>query len=190
MGGGGSSSKQYESRVPESPELLAMQNALYSQFTPQIGQYGSDKSKADSNAEKYRQNYENAYSGLQNVTENGISEGLSDAYNSYLTRSMNKSLGEAMAKNAGNGVLNSSVTNRAINEIGTNTADAFGKNYATLLGQQSSNYNALMNSAQSAKSQEWMDLNSQYSGLMDFFKTMRQSADTNTYDTVVEQGGK
>ena len=190
MSKGGSSTTQYQSRVPESPELLAMQNALYSQFTPQISEYGTDKNTANANAAKYGQNYDDAYAGLQNITENGLSSGLSDAYNSYINREMQKSLGEAMNKNAGNGVLNSSVTNRAINEIGSNTADAYAKNYASMYGQQSSNYGTLMNSAQSAKSQEWSDLNNKYAGAMEFFKTMRNSADTNTYDTVVEQGGK
>ena len=103
---------------------------------------------------------------------------------------MNESLGTAMAQNAGKGVLNSSVTNRAISEIGTNTADAFAKNYADMFGAVSGNYGNLMSAAQAQQGQMFDNLSAQYSPMMEFYNIVRQSEDLEDYDTVVEQGGK
>ena len=190
-GGGGSSYHTVRKRDPDSAQITALQNALYSQFTPMAGQLGADYQAARDNANKYQQQYDEAYGGLRDMTETGnLPSGLTDAMNGYITRSMNKSLGSAMAQNAGRGVLNSSVTNRAINEIGTNVADAFAKNYADMFGAVSGNYGNLMSGAQAQQGQMYDNLASQYGPLMQFYSDVRQSEDLEDYDTVVEQGGK
>lgn len=191
MGGGGTSYHTVRKRDPDSAQITALQNALYQQFTPMAGQIGSSYQEAKDNASKYQSQYDQAYSGLQNLTETGnLPSGLTDAMNGYISREMNRSLGTAMAQNAGKGVLNSSVTNRAISEIGTNTADAFAKNYLDAYNATSGNYGTLMSNAQAAQGQMYDNLSSQFSPLMDFFSTVRQSEDLEDYDTVVEQGGK
>lgn len=191
MGGGGTSYHTVRKRDPDSAQITALQNALYQQFTPMAGQIGADYQAAKDNASKYQSQYDQAYSGLQNLTETGnLPSGLTDAMNGYITRSMNESLGTAMAQNAGKGVLNSSVTNRAINDISTSTADAFAKNYLDAYGAASGNYGTLMSNAQAAQGQMYDNLSSQFSPLMEFFSIVRQSEDLEDYDTVVEQGGK
>lgn len=191
MGGGGTSYHTVRKRDPDSAQITALQNTLYQQFTPMAGQLGADYQAAKDNASKYQSQYDQAYSGLQNLTETGnLPSGLTDAMNGYITRSMNESLGTAMAQNAGKGVLNSSVTNRAISEIGTNTADAFAKNYLDTYNATSGNYGTLMSNAQAAQGQMYDNLSSQFSPLMEFFSIVRQSEDLEDYDTVVEQGGK
>lgn len=191
MGGGGSTYTTVRKRDPDSQQITALQNALYSQFTPMAGQIGADYQAAKDNASKYQSQYDQAYSGLQNLTETGnLPSGLTDAMNGYISREMNRSLGTAMAQNAGKGVLNSSVTNRAINDISTSTADAFAKNYMDAYNAVSGNYNTMMNNSQAAQGQMYDNLASQYSPLMDFYSTVRQSEDLEDYDTVVEQGGK
>lgn len=191
MGGGGSSSyTTVRKRDPDSAQITALQNALYSQFTPMAGQLGSDYATAASKASDYQSQYDDAYSGLQSLTETGaLPSGLTDAMQGYITRAMNKSLGSAMATNAGNGVLNSSVTNRAINEIATNTADAYAQNYLDAYNAASGNYGTLMNNAQSAQGQLYDNLSAQYSPLLEFYNIVRQSEDLEDYDTVVEQSG-
>ena len=191
MGGGGSTYTTVRKRDPDSEQITALQNALYQQFTPMAGQIGADYQAAKDNASKYQSQYDQAYSGLQNLTETGnLPSGLTDAMNGYITRSMNESLGTAMAQNAGKGVLNSSVTNRAINDISTSTADAFAKNYLDAYGAASGNYGTLMSNAQTAQGQMYDNLASQYTPLMEFYNTVRQSEDLEDYDTVVDQGGK
>ena len=190
-GGGGSSYHTVRKRDPDSANITALQNTLYNQFIPMAGQLGADYQAARENADKYQQQYDDAYAGLQNITETGaLPSGLSDAMNDYISREMNRSLGTAMAQNAGKGVLNSSVTNRAISEIGTNTADAFAKNYADMFGAASNNYGNLMSGAQAQQGQMFDNLSSQYSPMMEFYNIVRQSEDLEDYDTVVEQGGK
>lgn len=154
-------------------------------------QLGADYQAASDKASEYQSNYDSAYSGLQNLTETGeLPSGLTDAMQDYITRAMNKSLGSAMATNAGNGVLNSSVTNRAINEIATNTADAYAQNYIDAYNAASGNYGTLMSNAQSAQGQLYDNLSAQYSPMMQFYEIVRNSEDLEDYDTVVEQGGK
>ena len=191
MGKGSTNYTTVRKRDPDSQQISALQNTLYQQFTPMAGQLGADYQAAKDNANKYQSQYDQAYSGLQNLTETGnLPSGLTDAMNGYITRSMNESLGTAMAQNAGKGVLNSSVTNRAISEIGTNTADAFAKNYLDAYNAASGNYGTLMSNAQAAQGQMYDNLASQYGPLMEFYNTVRQSEDLEDYDTVVEQGGK
>lgn len=191
MGKGSSSTYTVRKRDPDSANITALQNSLYAQFTPMAGQLGADYQAAKDNANKYQSQYDQAYSGLQNLTETGnLPSGLTDAMNGYISREMNRSLGTAMAQNAGKGVLNSSVTNRAINDISTSTADAFAKNYADMFGAVSGNYGNLMSGAQAQQGQMYDNLESQYGPMMEFLSLMRQSEDLEDYDTVVEQGGK
>ena len=106
---------------------------------------------------------------------------MTDTVNDYLTREMNRSLGSAMAENAGKGILNSSVTSKAIGEIGSNTADAFAKNYGQMLGQTSQNYGTLMGGAQDAQSGVYDDLNNKYAS-----PSVSHSTLANGLRTVVE----
>ena len=178
-------------RDPDSENITALQNSLYQQFIPMAGQLGADYQAARENANKYQQQYDDAYAGLQNITETGaLPSGLTDVMNGYISREMNRSLGTAMAQNAGKGVLNSSVTNRAINDISTATADAYAKNFMDAYNAVSGNYNTMMNNSQAAQGQMYDNLASQYTPLMEFYNTVRQSEDLEDYDTVVEQGGK
>ena len=191
MGKGSSSTYTVRKRDPDSENITALQNSLYQQFIPMAGQLGADYQAARENANKYQQQYDDAYAGLQNITETGaLPSGLTDAMNGYISREMNRSLGTAMAQNAGKGVLNSSVTNRAINDISTATADAYAKNFMDAYNAVSGNYNTMMNNSQAAQGQMYDNLASQYTPLMEFYNTVRQSEDLEDYDTVVEQGGK
>ncbi len=189
MGGGSSSSTTtVRKRDPDSEQITALQNALYSQFTPMASSLGSDYQSAKESANNYQSSYDDAYGGLQSLTETGeLPSGLTDAMTGYITRSMNKSLGTAMNESASKGVLNSSVTSKAINEIGTNTADAFAQNYLDAYNSASDNYNSLMSGSQSAQSQLYDNLASQYEPLMQFYEIVRNSEDLEDYDTVVEQ---
>ena len=110
--------------------------------------------------------------------------------NGYITRSMNESLGTAMNQNAGRGVLNSSITNRAVGEIATNTADAFAQNYLNMFDSVASNYGNLMSGVQAQQGQMYDNLASKFAPMMDFCSIVRQSEDLEDYDTVVEQSGK
>lgn len=192
MGGGGSSNvQQVRNRDPYTPEMLAMDEALYNQFMPMYESYGTDVGVADQIYRDYVNKYNDAYSGLQNLTQTGqLPAGMTDVVNDYLTREMNRSLGTAMAQNAGKGILNSSVTSKAINEIGSNTADAFAKNYVSLLGQTSQNYGTLMGGAADAQSRAYNDLNNKYIGAFNYWQKRKEYESMPDYDTVVTQDGK
>lgn len=189
-GGGGSHTEQVRNRDPYTPEMLAMDAALYNQFMPMYDSYGADLAGADESYGKYGQQYDDAYKGLQDLTGTGqLPAGMSEALNDYLTREMNRSLGTAMAENAGKGILNSSVTSKAIGEIGSNTADAFAKNYGQMLGQASQNYGTLMGGALDAQSKLYGDLNNKYAGAFNYWQKRKESEDMPDYDTIVYQDG-
>ena len=192
MGGGGSSKiQQVRNRDPYTPEMLAMDAALYNQFMPMYESYGTEVGVADQIYRDYVNKYNDAYSGLQNLTQTGqLPAGMTDTVNDYLTREMNRSLGTAMAQNAGKGILNSSVTSKAINEIGSNTADAFAKNYGQMLGQTSQNYGTLMGRALDAQSRIYDDLNNKYAGAFIYWQKRKEYESMPDYDTVVTQDGK
>jgi hypothetical protein len=157
---------------------------------PMYDSYGADLAGADESYGKYGQQYDDAYKGLQDLTGTGqLPAGMSEALNDYLTREMNRSLGSAMAENAGKGILNSSVTSKAIGEIGSNTADAFAKNYGQMLGQASQNYGTLMGGASDAQSRIYDDLNNKYAGAFNYWQKRKESEDLPDYDTVVHQDG-
>lgn len=192
MGGGGSShSEQVRNRDPYTPEMLAMDAALYNQFMPMYHSYGTDLSKADETYGQYGDKYNEAYSGLQGLTQTGqLPAGMTDAFNDYVRRETNRSLGTLMAENAGKGRLNSSITSKGINEISTSTADALAKNYMQMLGQASQNYGTLMGGASDAQSRVYDDLNNKYAGAFNYWKERKASEDLPDYDTVVHQDGK
>ena len=191
MGGGGSShTEQVRNRDPYTPEMLAMDAALYNQFMPMYQTYSGDMAKADQSYAKYGQGYDDAYAGLQGLTQTGeLPAGMTAAYNDYIAREMRRSLGSAMAEGAGNGTLNSSITSKAINEIGSNTADAFAKNYGQMFGQTSQNYGTLMGGALDAQSKLYGDLNNKYAGAFNYWQKRKESEDMPDYDTVVYQDG-
>lgn len=191
MGGGGSShSEQVRNRDPYTPEMLAMDAALYNQFMPMYQGYGADLSKADETYGQYGDKYNEAYSGLQGLTQTGqLPAGMTDAFNDYVRRETNRSLGTLMAENAGKGRLNSSITSKGINEISTSTADALAKNYMQMLGQASQNYGTLMGGASDAQSRVYDDLNNKYAGAFNYWQKRKESEDLPDYDTVVYQDG-
>ena len=192
MGGGGSShSEQVRNRDPYTPEMLAMDAALYNQFMPMYHSYGADLAKADETYGQYGDKYNEAYSGLQGLTQTGqLPAGMTDAFNDYVRRETNRSLGTLMAENAGKGRLNSSITSKGINEISTSTADALAKNYMQMLGQASQNYGTLMGGASDAQSRVYDDLNNKYAGAFNYWQKRKESEDLPDYDTVVYQDGK
>ena len=191
MGGGGSShSEQVRNRDPYTPEMLAMDAALYNQFMPMYHSYGTDLSKADETYGQYGDKYNEAYSGLQGLTQTGqLPAGMTDAFDDYVRRETNRSLGTLMAENAGKGRLNSSITSKGINEISTSTADALAKNYMQMLGQTSQNYGTLMGGALDAQSRIYDDLNNKYAGAFNYWQKRKESEDLPDYDTVVYQDG-
>jgi len=191
MGGGGSShSEQVRNRDPYTPEMLAMDAALYNQFMPMYYSYGADLTKADETYGQYGDKYNEAYSGLQGLTQTGqLPAGMTDAFNDYVRRETNRSLGTLMAENAGKGRLNSSITSKGINEISTSTADALAKNYMQMLGQASQNYGTLMGGASDAQSRVYDDLNNKYAGAFNYWQKRKESEDLPDYDTVVYQDG-
>ena len=192
MGGGGSShSEQVRNRDPYTPEMLAMDAALYNQFMPMYHSYGADLAKADETYGQYGDKYNEAYSGLQGLTQTGqLPAGMTDAFNDYVRRETNRSLGTLMAENAGKGRLNSSITSKGINEISTSTADALAKNYMQMLGQASQNYGTLMGGASDVQSRIYDDLNNKYAGAFNYWQKRKESEDMPDYDTIVYQDGK
>ena len=188
MSSSSSESKQYRKRDPDSAEITALQKGLYDSMTPIAYQYGDNWQEAQNAARGYKQNYDDAYGGLSDLTTSGnLPSGVTDAMDGYITRSMNKSLGTALSNNAAKGVINSSIMNRSMNEIGNETADAFAKNYSDMYGKVGSNYGTLMDQALKAKSNVWSDLDASVDPLLKFYQIARESEDKDDYDTVVEQ---
>ena len=192
MGGGGSShSEQVRKRDPYTPEMLAMDAALYNQFMPMYQTYGDDLGAADKKYASYGDAYDKALSGMTDLTTTGkLPAGMTDEFNNYLNRETQRSLGAELARLAGTGTIQSSMADRSIRDISSTTADAFAKNYSDLLGQTSTNYGTLMSGARDAQTGIYSDLNNKYAGAFNYWQQRKQSEDLDDYDTVIHNDPK
>lgn len=188
--GGGSHTEQVRNRDPDSPEMLAIEQALHQAMMPMYKSYNPDVNNAQGNVDKYKRQYDEAYLGMNDLTTTGrLPQGMMDEMNLSIKNDLNRSLGSLMAKNAGTGVLNSSITSKGINEMGNQAAEGFGKNFVGAYGATSQNFGNMMGNSLQAQTSEWDNINKKYAGAMDYYKTKRASEDMPDYDTVVHQDG-
>lgn len=114
-----------------SPNALNLNNVAGNLLN---GSYGTVQ--ADYN--QLNQNAQNQITGAQNTVSNLSSGVLPEAYQQNMTDAINKTVQNTVGKSinglGSRGVLNSSVTNQALNDASTAAADATAQNYINNIG--------------------------------------------------------
>lgn len=218
-GGGESETTTVRKRDPEDPQLTALRNQIASSLNGVYSgnNYATDYAQAKSRANQAYGNYDlmssnllnatnrenNTADELHNVASTGnISQALTDSLNKSVNRAMNLSFGTTLNDLANKGIVNSSVTNRSINNIEDSAANAYNQNYLTAYNDQVNNlntalggyntlanqYNTAMQTYSSMPSQIWKNLSAAYEDPYQFWKDWQNSYDNREdYDTVVTQ---
>lgn len=107
-------------------------------------------------------------SGANSLTSGQLPSSFATARQNALNADLTGTVGSAISNLGSRGILNSSVTNSALNDISQNAADTLAKNYTNDL----STYSNLLNNASSVPSQLVSLANNMYSPAANMYNTM------------------
>lgn len=112
--------------------------------------------------------WDSLVSGSNDLLSGNLPSTFANARQQALNSDLQGTMGNAISNLASRGILNSSVTNSALNNISQNTADTLAKNYTNDLGT----YAGLLNNASNVPSQLTNLSNSMYSPASNLYNTM------------------
>ena len=219
MGSGGSSSTQYRKRDPEPDYLQNIRSKLYDKVMPGLQSFSADdwntaRQTANNALAQQSQllsqipatlNQNNGIaSEIASIARTGnIPTTLANNMNASVNKELQSGIGTMLNDLANRGVVNSSITGQAMNNLSQQAADAYNKNdlnaYNSVLGGlgsamrgQQSNSNALLsavNALGNIPSQAYEGVGAQITPAFNLWKAMQASYDgREDYDTVVKQG--
>lgn len=125
-------------------------------------------------------------SGSNNLVNGVLPSSFSTARQNALNADLTGTVGNAIANLGSRGILNSSVTNSALNNISQNASDTLAKNYTSDLGT----YASLLNNASSVPSQLTSLSNSMYAPASNLFNTLYSGRMGTGGTTTTTSGGK
>ena len=221
-GGGDTETTEVRKRDPEDPKLTALRNQISDSLNGVFNgsnyatDYNNTKNRANTALGYYDQaatglnsatsRMSNAADALNNVATTGvIPQAITDNLNAAVNRSMNQSFGTTLNDLANKGIVNSSVTNRSINNMEDSAANAYNQNYLTAYNNVVNNmntalggygslvngYNTVMNSFAGIPKTLYSGLSAAYQDPYTFWKDWQNSYDQREdYDTVVTHSGK
>lgn len=218
MGSGGSS-YTVPKRGEEPQELQNLRMGLYNQVMPGLRSFSADNwTNAQNTANQALQqqsallsklpgalDQSNALAGeIAQVARTGnIPSTLTDSMNANVNQQLKSGMGSMLNGLAGRGVVNSSITGQAMNNLAQQAADAYNKNYlsayqatisglGTALQGQQANTGALMSGVQglgAIPNQAYEAAGAALTPAFNLWKAWQSSYDNREdYDTVVEQG--
>ena len=218
MGSGGST-QQYRTRDPEPEYLTNIRSKLLDAVMPGIQTFNADSwTKAQNTANQALDQQSkllsqlpgslNQSNGIANeiaqVARTGnIPTGVQNSMNASVNQQLKSGMGTMLNGLAGRGVINSSITGQAINNLSQNAADAFNRNYlsaynatlnglGTALQGQQGNTAALMTGIQglgAIPQQAYEATGAAITPAFNLWKALQSSYDSREdYDTVVQQG--
>ena len=218
MGSGGSTT-QIRTRDPEPDYLKNIRTGLYNAVMPGLQSFNPDDWTNARNTANQALNQQrellsqipqtlNQNNGLANeiaqIARTGnIPSAVTDRLNSSVNHELQSGMGTMLNNLASRGVVNSSITGQAMNNLSQQAADAYSKNYlsaynavlgglGTALQGQQANTGALMQGIAglgAVPGQAYEAAGSGITPAFNLWKAMQNSYDTRTdYDTVVQQG--
>lgn len=218
MGSGGSS-YQVRTRDPEPGYLDNMRSKLIDAVMPGLESFSANdwtnaKNTANQALGQQRELMSqlpgalNKSSGIadeiaQIARTGNIPSAVTDNLNASVNKELQSGMGTMLNNMASRGVVNSSITGQGINNLSSQAADAYNKNYlqaynaiinglgTALTGQNSAVNNIATNIYAMGKipEQAYEGAGAGINPAFNLYKTLQNSYDTRTdYDTIVEQG--
>lgn len=194
FGGGGSETTTVRKRDPEDPKLTALRNAIADSLS---GVFNGNDYKRDYTAMKKRANqafgyYDDTARNYYDVVNTGvIPQAIADNMNKSINRELNLNTGSMLSDLAARGVLNSSVTNRGVNNLADSAANAYAANYLQAYNDVSNNMGNAMNNFAQTPGLLSSSLSEMYKDPYTFWKDWQTIySGSEDYDTVVSSGGK
>ncbi len=162
--GGGGSTRQYRKRDPEPEELINLRNSLVDKFLPGVENFDTDSwNKANNIANSAIKQQQQLLSQLPNsINQNNeilnkltntlqtgnLPTGLTNSINSSVNTELQNSMGSMLNSLASKGVVNSSITQKGINNLSQNAANAYNQNYLNAFNSVIQGYGQGLQSAQ------------------------------------------
>ena len=218
MGSGGSST-QYAKRNPEPQKLINQRNNLYDVVMPGLQSFNTDNWNNAQNTANQALNMQknllsqipdtlNQNSNIANeiaqIARTGnIPSTVTNNLNASVNKELQSGMGTMLNNLASRGVVNSSITGQAINNLSQQAADAYNKNYlnaynatinglGTAMQGQQANTSALMQGIAglgAIPGQAYESAGASLSPAFNLWKAWQNSYDNREdYDTVVKQG--
>ena len=214
----GNDIRMFRKRDPEPTELNTLRQGIYNNVLSGLQGFNPNAWKQAQNTTNealkqqnsltsmlpdYLKNNQNISNEILNLVRTGnTNNGVAQAMNAATNKELQSSLGNMLNSLGNRGVVNSSITSQAINQLGENAADAYNKNYLEAYNAALSGYGQAMQSGLSntqsllsginalgtIPSQAWEGA---YAGLMpafNFWKNWQGSYDgREDFDIVVPQ---
>ena len=218
MGSGGSTT-QYRKRDDEPQNLINLRNSLYNAVMPGLQSFSAENWNNAQNTANQALNMQknllsqipdtlNQNSNIANeiaqIARTGnIPSTVTNNLNASVNKELQSGMGTMLNNLASRGVVNSSITGQAINNLSQQAADAYNKNYlsaynsainglGTALQGQQANTGALMSGIAglgAIPSQAYEAAGAGLSPAFNLWKAWQNSYDgREDYDTVVQQG--
>ena len=219
MGSGGSSATQYRKRDPEPAYLTNIRSKLYDKVMPGLETFDANdwntaRQTANNALAQQSQllsqipstlNQNNSIaSEIASIARTGnIPSTLTNNMNASVNNALQSGMGTMLNSLANRGVVNSSITGQAMNNLSQQAADAYNKNYLSaynaVLGglgsamqAQQNNSGTLLsavNALGNIPSQAYGAAGAAITPAFNLWKAMQSSYDNREdYDTVVQQG--
>lgn len=218
MGSGKTSSQQFRTRDPEPQELTNLRLGLYGKVMPGLESFSAEDWTRARDTATSALNQQNALLGqlsgqlggnnalvgeIANIARTGnIPSTLAANMNASVNQELQSSMGSMLNSLGNRGVLNSSITSQGVQNLASNAADAYNRNYlnayqavlgglgSALQGQQA-NTSALMtgiNALGKIPEQAYEGAGAALTPALNLWRLWQNSYDTRQdYDTVVTQ---
>lgn len=183
-GGKGSSSQTTTRNIPkQSAQEASLQTGLFN-----YGQTGLNNANSVQNMANNAINgidWNSLVSGSNALLSGNLPSSFATARQNALNADLQGTVGNAISNLGSRGILNSSVTNSALNNISQNASDTLAKNYTSDLGT----YSGLLNNASSVPSQLTNLSNNMYAPASGLFSTLYNGRMGSGGTTTTTSGG-
>lgn len=127
-----------------APNSLWLNDTAKNLLQNSLGTVQVDYNKLNSDAQGQ---ISNAQTGISNLTNGQLPTAYQSNMENSIKSGLTNTMGTTLNTLANNGVLNSSVTGQAMNDISSNAADTMAKNYQSNIGTLSNLYNGQISNA-------------------------------------------
>lgn len=181
-------------RDPEDPKLTSLRNQIYGSLGAVFNgdNYARDYAQAKNRANTALGYYDQTAKNYNDVVNTGVlPSAIADNMNKSINRELNLNTGSALSDLAARGVLNSSVTNRSMNNLADSAANAYAQNYLNAYDTVTGKLNTAMGAYADMPGAMYDNVSAAYKDPYTFWKDWQTIySGSEDYDTAVVSGGK